>query len=78
MTKSQTIYRSILDQIESEGLYKKERIITTPQRVAIQTSEGGEVLNFCANNYLGLADDQDVIDAAKNALDEHGFGMASV
>ncbi|NQV36425.1 MAG: glycine C-acetyltransferase [Candidatus Marinimicrobia bacterium] len=78
MTKSQNIYRDILDQIESEGLYKKERIITTPQRVAITTSEGGEVLNFCANNYLGLANDPNVIQAAKNALDEHGFGMASV
>jgi len=78
MTKSQYIYRDILDQIESEGLYKKERIITTPQRVAITTSEGGEVLNFCANNYLGLANDPNVIQAAKNALDEHGFGMASV
>ncbi len=78
MTKSQTIYRSILDQIESEGLYKKERIITTPQRVAITTSEGSEVLNFCANNYLGLANDPNVIQAAKNALDEYGFGMASV
>ena len=78
MANSQTIYKNILTQIESEGLYKKERTITTPQRVAIETLEGGEVLNFCANNYLGLADNDDVIQAAKKALDDHGFGMASV
>ena len=68
----------MLNQIQSDGLYKHERTITTPQRVAIRTVEGGEVLNFCANNYLGLANDIDVIQAAKNALDDHGFGMASV
>jgi glycine C-acetyltransferase len=67
-----------LAEIDSAGLYKRERQITTPQRVAIQTAERGEVLNFCANNYLGLADHPDIIDAAKRALDDHGFGMASV
>ncbi|MGK7297085.1 MAG: glycine C-acetyltransferase [Candidatus Wenzhouxiangella sp. M2_3B_020] len=67
-----------LSEIDSAGLYKRERQITTPQRVAIQTRERGEVLNFCANNYLGLADNPDIIDAAKRALDDHGFGMASV
>ena len=67
-----------LAEIDAAGLYKRERQITTPQRVAIQTRERGEVLNFCANNYLGLADHPDIIDAAKRALDDHGFGMASV
>ncbi|MDT8410320.1 MAG: glycine C-acetyltransferase [Wenzhouxiangellaceae bacterium] len=67
-----------LEQIEADGLYKRERRITTPQRVAIETAERGEVLNFCANNYLGLADDPRIIDAARQALDDHGFGMASV
>jgi glycine C-acetyltransferase len=65
-------------QIDAEGLYKRERSITTPQRVEIRTREGGEVLNFCANNYLGLADNPEVIAAAKQALDDHGFGLASV
>lgn len=78
MANSQVIFKNILTEIESEGLYKKERTIITPQRVAIETLEGGEVLNFCANNYLGLADNDDVIQAAKKALDDHGFGMASV
>ena len=70
--------QSELSEIESAGLYKRERLITTPQRVAIRTAGGGEVLNFCANNYLGLADNADVIDAAKRTLDDRGFGMASV
>ncbi len=70
--------RAELDQIDTDGLYKRERSITTPQRVEIRTREGGEVLNFCANNYLGLADNPDVIEAAKKALDEYGFGVASV
>ncbi len=67
-----------LDTIRSEGLYKEERVITTPQGAAIQVSSGREVINFCANNYLGLADNERVIAAAKKALDDHGFGMASV
>jgi len=67
-----------LEQIEADGLYKRERQITTPQRVEIETLEGGKVLNFCANNYLGLADDPEIIAAAKAALDGHGFGVASV
>ena len=80
MTDSATFERlkSELAEIESAGLYKRERQITTPQRVAIETAERGEVLNFCANNYLGLADNPEIIDAAKQALDDHGFGMASV
>ncbi|TAH40920.1 MAG: glycine C-acetyltransferase, partial [Gammaproteobacteria bacterium] len=67
-----------LDSIRDDGLFKTERIIVTAQSTAIRTSDGREVLNFCANNYLGLADNAEVIEAAKTALDTHGFGMASV
>jgi len=67
-----------LDSIREQGLYKTERIITSPQSAAITTDDGREVLNFCANNYLGLADHPDIIAAAKDALDTHGFGLASV
>ncbi|HVT32974.1 MAG TPA: glycine C-acetyltransferase [Rhodanobacteraceae bacterium] len=67
-----------LESIREQGLYKSERIITTPQSSAIRTADGREVLNFCANNYLGLADHPGVIAAAKEALDTHGFGLASV
>ena len=66
-----------LDEIRDEGLYKTERLITGEQDAAI-TVGGEDVLNFCANNYLGLADSPALVDAAKTALDEHGFGMASV
>ncbi len=68
-----------LQEIKDAGLYKNERIITTPQSAAIEV-EGSdkEVLNFCANNYLGLADDSDLIKAAKEAMDTHGYGMSSV
>jgi glycine C-acetyltransferase len=69
---------SELDSIREQGLYKTERVITTPQSSAIRTTDGREVLNFCANNYLGLADHPDIIAAAKDALDTHGFGLASV
>ena len=67
-----------LAQIEADGLYKRERSIQTPQRVAIRTREGGEVLNFCANNYLGLADNHEIIAAARQGLEDYGFGLASV
>ncbi|MFN2475251.1 MAG: glycine C-acetyltransferase [Chthoniobacterales bacterium] len=67
-----------LDEIRSQGLYKTERIITTPQDAHISVTGGTKVLNFCANNYLGLADHPALIAAAKEALDTHGFGMASV
>lgn len=67
-----------LEAISREGLYKDERVITTPQGSSIRVMGGEEVLNFCANNYLGLANHPDVIAAAKKALDDHGFGMASV
>jgi glycine C-acetyltransferase len=67
-----------LEEIRDAGLYKTERIITTPQGVEIKVQDGSEVLNFCANNYLALADHPEVIAAAHRALDEHGFGLASV
>ncbi|MDQ6807933.1 MAG: glycine C-acetyltransferase, partial [Verrucomicrobiota bacterium] len=67
-----------LDEIRAQGLYKTERIITTAQDAHIAVSGGRQVLNFCANNYLGLADHPALITAAKEALDTHGFGMASV
>jgi glycine C-acetyltransferase len=67
-----------LDEIRSQGLYKTERIITTPQDAHIRVTGGRDVLNMCANNYLGLADHPALIAAAKEALDTHGFGMASV
>ncbi len=64
--------------LKQSGLYKAERVITSPQAGTITVAEGGEVLNFCANNYLGLADHPDLVEAAKNALDRYGYGMASV
>ena len=64
--------------IKEAGLFKKERIITTPQGADIKTSDGKEVINFCANNYLGLSSHPRVIEAAKKAIDTHGFGMSSV
>jgi glycine C-acetyltransferase len=67
-----------LDEIRSQGLYKTERVITTPQDAHIRVGDGREVLNMCANNYLGLADHPELIRAAKEALDTHGLGMASV
>ena len=67
-----------LESIREQGLYKTERVIETPQGSHIRTTDGRDVLNFCANNYLGLADDADIIKAAKDALDTHGFGLASV
>ena len=67
-----------LANIQEAGLYKKERIITNPQGASICVSTGEEVLNFCANNYLGLSSHPDVIQAAKDVLDTHGYGMSSV
>lgn len=67
-----------LRSLKSEGLYKKERVITTPQGAEIKTQEGKEVINFCANNYLGLSSHPKVIEAAKDAIDSHGYGMSSV
>lgn len=79
MTKqAYEIYREQLNNIHAAGTYKDERIITTPQRARIDTTKTKRVLNMCANNYLGLADNQDIIDAAKAAYDEWGYGLSSV
>ena len=70
--------QSQLDDIKAQGLHKTERVITSPQRATITVQGGPEVLNFCANNYLGLADAPELVAAAKAGLDQHGYGMASV
>ncbi|HEY7146482.1 MAG TPA: glycine C-acetyltransferase [Streptosporangiaceae bacterium] len=70
--------RAEIDGIRADGLYKSERVIVSPQRASIKVHGGAEVLNFCANNYLGLADDSRIIAAAKAALNQWGFGLASV
>jgi len=75
---AQNRLQSELESIREAGLYKSERVIATPQSSSIRTVDGREVLNFCANNYLGLADNAEIIQAAKDALDTHGFGLASV
>jgi glycine C-acetyltransferase len=70
--------RDVVDGIRADGFYKTERVIASPQSPSLRLSDGKEVLNFCANNYLGLADDRRLIDAAKAGVDQWGFGMASV
>lgn len=70
--------REELNQIKADGLYKDERVITTPQGAVIKTTQGKEVINFCANNYLGLSSHPRVIEAAKKTIDEYGYGMSSV
>lgn len=74
----QPVLQKELAEIEQAGLYKKERIIITPQGAEIKVSTGEEVINFCANNYLGLSAHPQIIDAAKQAIDTHGYGMSSV
>jgi glycine C-acetyltransferase len=76
--KLQPVLQQELNNINDAGLFKKERIITTPQGANIKTTEGKEVINFCANNYLGLSSHPRVIEAAKRTIDTHGFGMSSV
>src|SRR5690606_22470976 len=73
-----TRYAETLEDIREAGLFKSERIIASPQAAEVTLADGRRVLNFCANNYLGLADHPAMIEAAKQALDSHGFGMASV
>ena len=67
-----------LEKLKEEGLFKAERIITSPQQAVIKLQNGKEVINLCANNYLGLANDPALIAAAKSALDTYGFGLSSV
>ena len=74
----QPVLRQELEQIEKDGLYKRERVIVTPQGADIKVSTGQEVVNFCANNYLGLSSDPRVTAAAKSAIDKYGYGMSSV
>jgi glycine C-acetyltransferase len=76
--KLKPVLQKELDTIREAGLFKKERIITTPQGADIKISTGDEVINFCANNYLGLSSHPRVVAAAKRAIDSHGFGMSSV
>ena len=78
MATIDSVIQPTLEQIRDAGLYKDERIITSPQGVAIHVGSGEAVLNFCANNYLGLSSDPAVIDAAADALRTHGFGLSSV
>ena len=63
-------------EIKDNGLFKKERIITSSQGAVIEISSGEKVINFCSNNYLGLSDNPEVIQAAKDTMDTHGFGMS--
>jgi glycine C-acetyltransferase len=76
--KLQPVLQKEIADIKAAGLYKNERIIITPQGAKIKTSDGKEVLNFCANNYLGLSSHPRVIQAAKDSIDSHGYGMSSV
>lgn len=76
--KFQSFLQEELKAIDEAGLYKKERIITSPQGADIAVSSGDDVINFCANNYLGLSSHPEVIEASKKALDTHGYGMSSV
>ena len=85
INKIDTMFKNVQDALAAElqeikdaGLYKEERVITTPQAADIKTDTGAEVVNFCANNYLGLSSHPDVIEAAKAAIDTHGYGMSSV
>lgn len=77
-SKFQSFLKKELAQIKEAGLFKNERVITSPQGAAISVSTGQEVLNFCANNYLGLSNNPQLVQAAKDALDTRGFGMSSV
>ena len=78
MIKEKNIFIDNLAKIKAEGLYKNERTITTPQGVIIHTEENGNALNFCSNNYLGLSNNIEIKEAARDALEKYGFGMSSV
>ena len=72
------IFQSTLEEISNSGLFKEERILTSPQNAVVRLQDGSEVINFCANNYLGLANHPELIKAAKEGLDQYGFGLSSV
>jgi glycine C-acetyltransferase len=76
--KLQQFLQNELKSIDDAGLYKRERIITTPQGAEVKVSTGEDVIVMCANNYLGLSSHPKVMEAAKNAIDSHGYGMSSV
>ena len=78
LIKENNNFAEDLAKIKAEGLYKNERTITTPQGVTINTEEHGDALNFCSNNYLGLSNNNEIKEAAKDALEKYGFGMSSV
>ena len=78
MIKEHNTFLEDLAKIKADGLYKNERTITTPQGVIINTEENGDALNFCSNNYLGLSNNKELVQYAKDALDKYGFGMSSV
>ena len=77
-TDTKKYYSEILTGIENEGLYKKERVIASPQRANIEVTGGQKVLNMCANNYLGLSNNPEIIEAAKKSYDDWGYGLSSV
>lgn len=77
-TKMKTDLQNTLEELKQQGLYKTERVITSPQSSEISVAGGNSVLNFCANNYLGLANNPDVVKAAQDVMDEWGFGLSSV
>jgi glycine C-acetyltransferase len=77
-TNIKNYFSETLSQIENDGLLKKERIITSPQKAKIEIAGGQNVLNFCANNYLGLANHPEIIEAAKKSYDKYGYGLSSV
>ncbi|NCD43085.1 MAG: aminotransferase class I/II-fold pyridoxal phosphate-dependent enzyme, partial [Bacteroidia bacterium] len=77
-TKFQKHLQQELSAIKEAGTYKNERVIVSPQGAEIEVKAGKKVLNFCANNYLGLSNNPQLIEAAKSALDTHGYGMSSV
>lgn len=78
MYTNKKILLTALNEIKEAGTYKEERVITSPQKADINLIDGSEVINFCANNYLGLSNNKDIIEAAKEAFDTHGFGLSSV
>ncbi|MBC8368318.1 aminotransferase class I/II-fold pyridoxal phosphate-dependent enzyme, partial [bacterium] len=76
--KVRTELQATLKEIEDAGLYKRERVIVSDQKPDIKLDTGADVVNFCANNYLGLSNHPDIIQAAKDGMDSHGFGLSSV